>query len=114
MKSASMSKIGILLAAFIPGYVTKAHADQSVAIVCHKVPGTVAGPIVPAPEAAREIYVAVANGRGDKLRPANVRVVEKGDHWTVGQYQGQFVMGGGTLELTISKCDGSILAYYAR
>ena len=114
MKSASMSKIGILLAAFIPGYVTNAHADQAVAVVCHKVPGTVAGPIVPTPEAAREIYVAVANGRGDKLRPEKVRVVDKGDHWSVFQYAGQFVMGGGTLEMTISKCDGSIVADYAR
>jgi len=96
-----MSKIGILLAAFIPGYVTNAHADQ-------------AGPIVPTPEAAREIYVAVANGRGDKLRPEKVRVVDKGDHWSVFQYAGQFVMGGGTLEMTISKCDGSIVADYAR
>jgi hypothetical protein len=114
-----MPKIWILVVAFIFVCVTKASADQS-EVTCNKVRGMIAGPMVPTQEVAKEIYLAVAQGRGDKVDPANlIRVDDDGDHWSVFQFpadlsSGQIVRGGGTLEMTIAKCDGSILAHYSR
>jgi hypothetical protein len=82
------------------------------------------GPIVPTQDVARTIYLAVAKGRGDPIKPGNiVRVDDDGDHWSVLQWaepvrlsDGRLsvTMGGGTLEMAIAKCDGSILAHYSR
>jgi hypothetical protein len=75
----------------------------------------IAEPMVPTPDVAREIYLAVANGRRDKILPSNViEVHDAGDRWSVFQSSGQSERGGGLLEMTISKCDGSIVAHYSR
>jgi hypothetical protein len=96
---------------------------------CIKVPGTIGGPTVPTPKAARDIYKATTRARGDIIRPTNeIRVSDEGDHWSVFQYPRHIqppkvtgrigtvsvVIGGGTLEMTIEKCDGAISASYSR
>lgn len=85
-------------------------------MACQKIPGMIAGPIVATPDVAKEIYLAVANGRDDPIDPANVIVVEDGsDHWSVLQYRkGSPLRGGGSLEMTIDKCNGAMSASYAR
>jgi hypothetical protein len=75
----------------------------------------IAEPMVPTPDVAREIYLAVAKGRRDKILPSNViEVHDDGDRWSVFQFSEQPGRGGGLLEMTISKCDGSIVAHYSR
>jgi len=113
-----MSKIGILIAASIFVCLTMVSADPS-EISCKKVPGMIAGPIVPTLEVAKAIYLTVAQGRGDKVDSGNVIMVkDDGDEWSVFQVpadsSGPIVRGGGTLEMTVDKCDGSILAHYSR
>jgi hypothetical protein len=115
-----MSKIGVALTALILGFMTKASADQPLAIPCEKVRGMIAGPMVPTPKVAKEIYLAVAHGRGDKVLSANIiEVHDDGDHWTVFQFPSDpsvalRTVGGGTLDMTIGKCNGAIMAHYSR
>jgi hypothetical protein len=107
------------LAVLIGGYIIGASADQPAA-KCNKAPGMIAGPIVPNAEVAKNIYLAVANGRKDQVGPIDLIMVnDGGDHWSVFQRpadpsSGRALFGGGRLEMTISKCDGSILAHYSR
>lgn len=72
----------------------------------------IAGPFVPTAKVAREIYLAVANERGDKIL-GEVVVSDDGDRWSVGQ-QLSGTRGGGTLDMDIKKCDGSMSAHYSR
>ncbi len=104
-----------LLAAMALICNTTASADPPPSIVCEKVAGMIGGPIVPTQDVAKDIYLAVAKGRGAPIKPGNtVWVEDEGDHWTVFQYSGPNMWGGGTLEMTIDKCNGSILAHYSR
>jgi hypothetical protein len=97
-------------------YQTMASIAQPAAMERKKVPGMIAGPMVPTSDVAKEIYLAVAKGRRDEILPPNViKVLDDGDRWSVFQSSGQpFERGGGQLEMTIGKCDGSILAHYSR
>jgi hypothetical protein len=86
--------------------------------------------IVPSKQVASDIYRAIAQGRGDKIRRSNDVVAEDdGDFWEVSQYPRHLsrersqngtdyvtvVAGGGTLQLRITKCNGAIAeANYAR
>ena len=103
---------------------TQALAQESPKAACEKQYA-----IVPTEQVAREIYEAVARGRGDVIKRANKIMVEDGnDHWEVFQYPKHLpaaqtvhgvttvtvVQGGGTLEMKINKCDGSVLAHYSR
>jgi hypothetical protein len=92
---------------------------------CPTIAGMIGGPLVATPDAAHGIYIAVARSRGDPIHHANRIVVDdEGDHWSVFQFPvrrptvrpGEVVVtsGGGTLDLQINKCDGSLLAHYAR
>jgi hypothetical protein len=113
-----MPKHGTLIAALGVLYLTMASVAQPAAMECKKVPGMIAGPMVPTPDVAREIYLAVAKGRRDEILLSNViKVHDDGERWSVLQVPAQpkgGERGGGTLEMTIGKCDGSILAHYSR
>jgi len=104
-------------------------AEPASPITCTKADGMIQGPIVATAQAAREIYLAVAHSRRDKIKPANKIVVnDDGFYWTIFQYPAHLppnrvvggilmvtvVTGDGTLEMTINKCDGSLTAHYSR
>jgi hypothetical protein len=90
-----MFKHRTLLAALALIYQTTASADEPTAMECKRVPGMIAGPMVPTPDVAREIYLAVATGRGDKVLPTNViKVIDDGGPWSVFQSSGQLFMRG--------------------
>jgi hypothetical protein len=119
LKIKKLVHAGALIMVII-GCATNSDAAHSAALKCDKLPGMIEGPFVPTPKVAIEIYMAVANGRGDKLLPENViKVDDDGDHWSVFQSRanlppGQVMYGGGTLDMNITKCDGSISAHYSR
>jgi len=112
-----MPKLRMLVAAVVLVCAKSACADQP-QVTCDKVAGMIAGPIVPTEEVAKEIYVAVARGRGDKIDSEDlIKVKDDGDHWSVFQWSSDAYSGsrgGGMLEMTIAKCDGSILAHYSK
>jgi len=75
----------------------------------------IAGPMVPTADVAREIYLAVAKGQQNEILPSqSILVRDDGDRWAVFRPLGQGRRGGGTLDMTIDKCDGSILVHYSR
>jgi hypothetical protein len=96
-------------------YQTIAAVAQPAAMDCKSVPGMI---MVPTSDVAREIYLAVAKGRRDEISPSHfIEVLDDGDRWSVLQVRRQRQpgeRGGGLLEMTIAKCDGSILAHYSR
>ena len=100
-------------------------------LVCPKEAGLLKGPLVPTRDAARRIYAAVVRA----LKPAGWQsyrhtvVSDAGDNWQVFQWAPPVVTedpndpnqatvattaGGGTFELEIKKCDGSMKAALAR
>jgi hypothetical protein len=103
----------LAIAGFCLGRIS--YAEPAADIQCKRVPGMIAEPIVPTADAAQKIYLAIVEARGDKLL-ASPRVKDDGDHWSVFQLPNQnpLVRGGGMLEITISKCDASVLAHYSR
>jgi hypothetical protein len=112
-----MPKHRILIGKLAVFYQTMACVAQPAAMECKMVPGMIAGPMVPTSDVAREIYLAVAKGRRDEIFPTHfIEVLDDGDHWSVLQVRRQQRRdrGGGQLEMTIGKCDGSILAHYSR
>jgi hypothetical protein len=83
-------------------------------------------PVVATADAAKDIYQAVAVGRGDKIKD-NIVVKDSGPYWNVFQYTPPFeskdangqvaitlVSGGGTLMMQIDKCEGTIDAHYSQ
>ena len=56
-------------------------------MVDERLDGMIQWPIVATAQAAREIYLAVARNRGDKIKPGNeILVTDDGSHWEVFQY----------------------------
>jgi hypothetical protein len=115
-----MTRVFTHSATFAFALAAHAWAAQPAATpTCVKVEGMISGPIVSSPQAAREIYEAIARARGDKILQTNKIVVQDdGEHWSVFQYPanpaGKAVLGGGTLDMEINKCDASIRAHYDR
>lgn len=123
-----MLSVTTLVTAVFLGAIGSAQAGVSPE-TCTTADGTIYRPIVATSQAAREIYLAVAHSRQDKIKRGNkILVDDDGSHWTVFQYPahlppdrvvGRMVMvtvvaGGGTLAMTINKCDGSLSIQYSR
>jgi hypothetical protein len=90
-------------------------------IACVKQPGFIGGPFVATAQAARLIYLAIAQEIApDLLKQYPIVTAEdRGDHWDVSQTRedaevhlqpGEVVVsaGGGQLYMTIDKCSGAI------
>jgi hypothetical protein len=124
-----MLKASALIAVTVLGSIISVHAEQTPSFICAKADGMIQGPIIATAQTAREIYRIVAHSRRDKIKRANeVRVNDDGSYWSVFQYPAHLpsdrvvnglemvhvVAGGGTLEMTINKCDGSLTVNYSR
>lgn len=67
-------------------------------------------PYISTPRAARDVFLAVEAARvptADKAHFPLVDVLERGSHWLVVRHSAAMI-GGGQLELEISKCTGQI------
>src|SRR5690349_11787614 len=102
-----MRKSATFLAILILTCWTSASAQSSETATCAKGPGAVLTSNV-----ARETYLAAANQRGDNIL-GEIVVSDDGDRWSVAQRL-PGTRGGGTLEMEIKKCDGSISTRYSR
>jgi hypothetical protein len=124
-----MLRVTTLVAAIVLGTITSVQAEPASPETCTTADGTIYRPIVTTAQAAREIYTAIAHSRRDKIKPGNkILVNDDGSHWSVFQYPARLppdrviggmvmvtvVAGGGTLAMTINKCDGSLTAYYSK
>lgn len=89
---------------------------------CPRQPGTIGGPYVPDPEAAKAIFLVVEKALGGSGTHRNrpLGVSDEGSSWTVSHMPpprppGTRTFGGGMLTVEIDKCTGAVLkAYYAR
>jgi len=127
-QEAAKLKVTTLVAAIVLA-ATFVQAEPASPETCTTADGTTYRPFVATAQAAREIYTAIVHSRGDKIKPGNkILVNDDGSYWTVFQYPARLppervvggmvmvtvVAGGGTLEMTINKCNGSLTAHYSR
>lgn len=100
----SLSKM-VLLAAGLTVLFKTSDAPAPRPVNCENLPASKGRPLVPTPDVAVDIYIAVAsNLTGRRLSRELIRVTDAGGGWTLSERSGS----ASRIELDIDKCDGRV------